>query len=240
MRPTVSNMMIAFVTPALAFGALSYPASRAIAQEPAFDAVPTTAAGFSLAFGYKLIDIGAQTYSHDTHPNDSFLPNANVPGSAGTTSLDGRISMAAIGARYTQPVSGPFYATFEVGLLVSYDVVDEKNANDTRPDSDASFIYSRAALGAYASAGLAYKFGRFSLGATAQVAAVEIENGWDRPGRYYSNSWIDDFQVDYYTTEYAWSVGPTFGYQFDDQLALEATVSFGDRVTGGLMLVWSF
>ena len=43
--------------------------------------------GFSALLSYKNVPL-KQTFSHNTAPSDAFLPNSDVPGSAGTTSLN--------------------------------------------------------------------------------------------------------------------------------------------------------
>lgn len=183
------------------------------------------------SFGYKLIDVGPHSYSHDTHPDDSFLPNASVPGSAGTTSIGGEFHMAALGVRLIQPLDESWRLDLEAGGLFTYQLERAKNANDSRPDASAAFVYSEAYFGAYVSAGVAYQLGRFSLGATAQLAAVDVMNGWDR---------FDHLQVDYHSTQFAWSVGPTIGFRLDQRLSVESTVAIGDRVTASLMVVWGY
>lgn len=44
--------------------------------------------GFRVLVGYQYIDLDVK-FTHNTHPADFFLPNASVPGSAGTTKLGG-------------------------------------------------------------------------------------------------------------------------------------------------------
>lgn len=205
--------------------------ATAFAQVEEYDYSKPIEAGFSLSLGYKLIDVGKLNYSHDTHPDDSSLPNAGVPGSAGDTSFNGVFHMAAVGVRYTQPITGQIHADFDTGMLFTYAFDKEKNANDSRPDSQASFVYSQAYLGVYLAAGVSYQFGRFSLGATAQVAAIEVDSGWDRMGK---------LQSQYSTTEFAFSIGPTVGFRLDERLSLEASMGIGDRATASIMAVWTF
>src|ERR1035441_4004442 len=76
----------------------------ALAQETPATLNPDTdtPSGFGLLLGYKSLPV-KQTFAHDTNPGDSFLPNANVPGSGGTTSLN-RAQYIDFGLRYETPL----------------------------------------------------------------------------------------------------------------------------------------
>src|SRR5437899_1833349 len=55
---------------------------------------------FRAFLGYKSLKLDDHQFSHDTHSDDSFLPNSNLPGSAGTTDVGGRLHFAAFGCGY--------------------------------------------------------------------------------------------------------------------------------------------
>lgn len=91
-------MRLPHIVPCLLF---LYAPAATLAQTPEEPAGPSA----SFIMGYTQFDLGRFTHAHDTHRDDSFLPNAGTPGSAGTTQIDGPVHMAAFGLRYTVPLS---------------------------------------------------------------------------------------------------------------------------------------
>lgn len=185
--------------------------------------------GFGLTAGYRAIQLGHTTYAHNTNPNDSFLPNANVPGSAGTTSLDGKtLSYGAIGFNYQHRLFSHLHGNIGIGGLFGGDARDDhQNANDPRPAANAAFIYSDASgYGGYAEAGLSYDVWRFSLGVEGTVSAVGIDNGWDR----YSSDQLE--RQKWYISPV---IGPRVGFQFGDGISLQAGFGIGEHAREGLI-----
>jgi hypothetical protein len=194
---------------------------RAQAQAPA--------AGFRWLVGYKYIDIDYD-FTHDTHPDDSFLPGAGVHGSAGKTHLNG-LHFAAIGVRYQASFSDSFSYNLDAGGLVGGDRDRHKNANDMRPDENAAFVYSDTKFGFFAATGLSYHIERFYVGAEAQLSGVYIESGWDR---------FDHDQKQDSKIQLLPSCGPKIGYQINDNWSIESTVQFGRATTFGVQVIWKF
>lgn len=186
--------------------------------------------GLALVVGYKLIDIGRTVIPHDTHPEETFLPDSGVPGSAGTTVLDGRLHCFAAGFRWNTPVLEHFSLHAEAGVLGTYERETSLSANDTRPDPTQ--IYTEVTVGGYFSAGAALHLDRFSVGVTVEAAVVETENGWRQAGQ--------GCEKDFSDMEWAVSVGPTVGVRLTEELSLETTVWIAERASGSVMLVWRF
>lgn len=191
--------------------------------------------GLELKFGYKSAVVEGTTFSHDTHPDDSFLPNSNVPGSAGTTSLDdGMLHFGTLGLGYHAPLMNERLSwNVDVGGMLGGDSDRRKNANDSRPDGNAAFVYSQARWGIYTEAGLAYHVKRFYFGANAQLVGIFVSSGWDRFGRQES---------EHVNLKLTPSAGPKVGYYFDEDrdIGVEGTVQLGEDVTFGVQLVWQF
>ena len=180
--------------------------------------------GFGLSLGVKSLRLQGTSFSHDTHKDDSFLPNASVPGSAGTTSLDGGgVYYASLGINYIEPlpaIAEGLLLRAEFGGLAGGQEDRHKNANDSRPDSHAAFVYSDSTWGLYGSIGLAYKVdGHFYFGADAEYNGVFISNGWERYGRKESEKTNLKSIV---------TAGPVIGYDFDKNFGIEAGAQFGN------------
>lgn len=180
--------------------------------------------GFRFLIGYKSMNFSEQSYSHDTHRDDWFLPDSGVPGSAGKTKVDGG-NFLAIGLGYQYKVSNPLLLTFDLGVLVGNEDDKRKNANDPRPNSEASFVYSEINWGMFATAEIQYNFDSFYVGMAGQLGVAFIESGWDRYG---SENRQD--------TKLKWvpSGGPSIGYWITKNLAVEGTIQFGQSVDFGI------
>lgn len=181
------------------------------------------------AAGYRLLQIDYK-FSHNTHPDDGFLPGSGVPGSAGTTELR-TLHFTLVGGSYRVPMSEPWVLVMDAGILAGPNVDRHKNANDSRGDANAAFVESAAILGSFVDVGVAYRLGRVQVGAQAQLNGVLIQSGWDRFG---------EFESDHNEFRAVPSIGPTIGIEISESLTLEASVQFGERVSGGLLIRWDF
>jgi len=130
-----------------------------------------------------------QARRHQNQPRHEFqemsgvLPNANVPGSAGTTSLDGHtLNAFEIGVRFQLPVSERVTCDIDLAYLAASNLRDDhQNANDPRPAANAAFIYTKVGFGGMG--GLAFTYharNGFSVGVAGEVASFVIDSGWDR------------------------------------------------------------
>ena len=199
--------------------------------------VDESKSGFSILVGYKLIDIDDYLFRHSTHPDDSFLQRAAQPGSAGTTVLK-NTNWALFGAGYLQKISASVL-TFDVGLLVGiapalrpgHSDSRKKNENDSRPDAQGAFIYSKPTYGLHGAVGFAYDVKRVSLGVEGQVSVVKLESGWDR---------FSDDEKEATATQTIPTIGPKFGVLLHAQTRLEGIVQIGRSVHFGVTLRHTF
>lgn len=187
--------------------------------------------GFKVFGGYRGVDIGQHVYAHDTHPDDSFLPGADVPGSAGKTEVGGLLHFGTVGLGYDFRLGRSWSAGFEVAVLLGGERDEDQNDNDDRRPAEGAFVYSESRVGVFAAAGLSYHLKRWSLGAQAAVAGVFVDHGWDRFGSDESEE--EDFVL-------APSGGPKLAYALNEHASVELTVQFGRSVTAGLQLVYRF
>ena len=221
-------------------------ACAAFAQEALAESDPDTGTpiGFGLLLGYKSVPI-QQTFAHNTHLEDSFLPNANVPGSAGTTSLN-RAQYIDFGLRYETPLANKskWSVNIDAGGLFAYssgdgadssgmNLHDRQNANDNRPAANAAFIYTDSNWGFDATIGLNYSFSKyFYAGVAGDFTGIYVDNGWDRYSNFQSQSakWV-----------LVPAGGPKLGLRITESTAVEGTVLFGKNGVGfNAGLVWHF
>lgn len=199
------------------------PASLAVAE--------TSSSGFQLEVGYKrvVIDHG---FAHDTHPDDSFLPGADTPGSAGTTRL-GTADYVSFGFRYQQLFTKSLYLNVDLGGLFGQNRDERQNDNDSRPESSGSFVYSNSEWGAYSAFGLSYYLvENLYAGAECQIAGVLVSDGWDRWGK----DERQDAEVIFLS-----SLGPKIGYVLNQSLGLEGTLQFqGGGIGCGVQAIIRF
>jgi hypothetical protein len=182
--------------------------------------------GFGFLLGYRAINI-RDTYAHDTHPDDFFLPNANVPGSAGTTTIDGTSSFALVGFRFQPaPIEQVWTLNFDAGALLGGQRDDHQNVNDPRPPSNGAFIYEEARFGMMFGTGASYNFHRLSLGLQAEVYGVFVDRGWDR----YSQDQSANTKLDW-----EFGIGPKVGFRFSEYFRAEAGVLFGGHQPTGIV-----
>jgi hypothetical protein len=179
--------------------------------------------GFGLSVGAKAFSLKNSSFSHNTHPDDAFLPNSNIPGSAGTTRLGGETYYATLGVNFAHPlpaISKSLSWRVEVGGLVGGQEDRHKNANDSRPDANAAFVYSDSTWGLYGSAGLVYHIGsHFYLGGDGEYNGVFISSGWDR---FSSKESVKTDLVSIFTG------GPVIGYDINKNFGVEAGAQLGN------------
>jgi hypothetical protein len=184
------------------------------------------------SIGYKSLSIDDQRFVHDTHPDDAFLPDSQVLGSAGATDVSGRLHFVSIGSGYEENVTDRFLLTFDFGGLIGGTRDDRQNANDARPAATGASVYSEARWGMFAALGLHYDIKYFRVGVEAQVAGVFVDSGWDRFG--------DDERV-HRKFETVPSAGPVIGYSFPGGYSrIEATVQIGHSIDYGVQSTWKF
>ncbi len=173
-----------------------------------------------VGFRHILLD---EDFSHNTHPNDSFLPNAGQSGSAGVTTLK-ETDWIVAGARYLHETDETVF-NLDLGALIGeHNEVKSKNANDNRADNIASFVYSKADMGIHSAIGYSWKKGRFILGGEAQFAVLFLESGWDR----FDNQEEQDTKYKFIPT-----AGPKLGIYLWDENLLEFTVQGGEAFSAG-------
>jgi hypothetical protein len=192
--------------------------------------------GFRLFSGLKTLNLGDQRFRHDTHPDDSFLPDSGVPGSAGETNARGTLFGTTLGGGYRQRLSDWFSLTLDMGVLLLENETRDRhqNDNDPRPASSGSFVYSEAVAGFvwYASTALSLHIGKFQAGIEAQIAGgVRIEHGWDRFRSHQSQ------RSDY---EYFRSAGPRIGWASTEFPLVEGTVQFNHGASFEIRIVLIF
>jgi len=201
------------------------------------DETTTKKSGFGFLVGYTFIDIDDHTFHHDTHPDDAFLPRANQPGSAGTTILKST-NWALAGVGYQRQLSR-WSLTFDSGLLIGIDTDRrpghsdhrKKNENDSRPDEQGAFIYSKPTLGLRTAVGFTYDFNKVSFGVAGQLSVVRIESGWDRFGE-------DAKQGS--DTQTVPTIGPKIGVWFGPRTRIEGSVQIGRAVSFAVALRHAF
>jgi hypothetical protein len=179
--------------------------------------------------GFKALNLGDQRFWHNTHPGDSFLPDSDVPGSAGVTDVGGMQFCITLGGEYQKYLSDSFSLTLGMGIMYGGDSDRHQNDNDPRPASSGSFVYSETDFGWCVSTALSWHAGKFYAGVEAQLASVRIESGWDRFGHY------ERQRGDY---KYFISAGPRIGWAFTKSLLVEGTVQFDRGAAFGIKIIW--
>ncbi len=180
--------------------------------------------------GYRYIDVNYQ-YEHDTHPDDSYLPNSNRPGSAGTTEITGS-SWFFIGGRFQTLLGEKLSGSLNAGLLLGGDEDKQKNSNSLNNGKDDLYVYSRSSYGTSMAVALNYQASsRIRCGVEGQVTAVKVENGYHRWGSY-----------DERFSEWSFfpSIGPRVDFEINDKFALETSYHFGDNSQTAFALSYTF
>ena len=186
--------------------------------------------GFHAFIGYRQVDVGEYHFVHDTHPDDSFLPAANKPGSAGTTKL-GTLHFISFGAGYDRTVGRHWSVNLDVGGLGGPNRDEHQNDNDYRDPAMGAFVFSKANWGIFAAVGVNYHIQRLYLGAEAQVGGVWLQSGWDR---------YNEDETEHVEFRSFASGGPKIGVRLSEAISLEATAQFGRSARFGLSLKRTF
>ena len=204
-------------------------ASVLVTLKPAISHAQDVTSGVRVIVGYEYLGLH-ESYAHNTNPADNFLPNANVPGSAGTTTLNSG-SFFKVGIGYEVGIAPATSISLDAGLLAGNSRSQQQNANDSRPAANAAFVYSDASLGFFVEAAVLRHVNKFYWGLSAQLAGVSVDNGWNRFGSDQTQSKV----IAMYP-----SVGPKIGYAFTDNVAAELTVQYGRNVTAAAGLAFKF
>jgi hypothetical protein len=125
-------------------------------------------------------------YAHDTDPGDSFLPNAHVHGSAGTTKLTGENHYWDIGLYYRRRISSNWMWDVNIGYMRLDKKGDgRRNANWIHSPYPSSFIYEQSSpWGTVGGAEVEYRLNKFlSIGLKTQAICLEIDSGSVRADR---------------------------------------------------------
>jgi hypothetical protein len=185
---------------------------------------------YGFLFGYRGYTFEEQTFTHNTHPDDAFLPNSGTPGSAGTTKLGGGLtSFIALGIQYEKPVIiENLMLSINLGGLFGGERDQQQNSNDSRPVANGAFIYSEREFGAFGGLGLSYFLGQFYFGGEVSLVGVYESHGWNRYG--------EDEAVESGMEWYP-SFGPKIGYRFTNEIGFEAGVQFGEVPNASLSIL---
>ncbi len=141
--------------------------------------------GFNFTASGELINLPAFTHAHLTHRGDSFLPNSQASGSAGTTSVGGSWEpFCAIGVEYQRPLIADKLQLSVAGSLMLSDERDQvQNKNDSRPASESAYVFSSAECGGNAQVGLLYNLApSIGVGVVGQLTVISERYGWNRFG----------------------------------------------------------
>jgi hypothetical protein len=190
--------------------------------------------GLGIIFGVKTVNIGREViFSHDTYYKDDFLPNYNIPGSAGKTSVGPDLEYSYYGVGYQRPLSDRILLNASLGVLKDFGTNRERhrNDNDTRLYPYASFVYSDANIGGFSSVGLSYNLKHFFVGAEVEYNVIKLTHGLDRYDK-------DHLQGE----EFLWifSGGPRIGYYLFKNLSIEASYHAGKYPSCNAMIHWWF
>ena len=179
--------------------------------------------------GYRYIDVDYQ-YDHDTHPDDSYLPNSQLPGSAGTTEIGGS-SWFFIGGRYQMLLGEKLSGSLNGGLLLGGDEDKQLNSNSLKGQDDL-YVYSRSSYGTSMAVALDYQAGsRIRCGVEGQLTGMKMENGYHRWGSYDERS-----------SEWSFfpSIGPRVALELNENFVVETSYHFGDHSQTAFSLSYIF
>ena len=194
-----------------------------------------TQSGFGFSLGERTLRLTGTTFSHNTYPADYFLPNASIPGSAGTTTLNGENYFATIGINYAHPIesiSRSLSWRTEFGALIGYNEDQHENANDHRPPANGAFVYSDAIWGGYGQWGITYHLGNhLYVGLDVEGDVVFLDNGWNRYSTKTTQKMNEDWIV---------AGGPALGYDFNNQYGIEVNGRLGNAWSIGGKFNWKF
>ncbi len=190
--------------------------------------------GVTLGYqGYSAISDAGLSCVHNTHPNDYFLPNAGVAGSAGKTDISKKfLSFGALGVRCQQEFVKDVAWNFEIGGLFGYNKDRKQNINDSRPAANGAFIYTEADFGMYMNIGCSlYLTQNLYIGVDGKLTGIYADSGWDRFGSEESAK-----------TKMIWlpAICPKAGWRFGDSCSMEFTAILGKTMGGSVCWVFSF
>ncbi|MBL9168798.1 MAG: hypothetical protein JNN07_13755 [Verrucomicrobiales bacterium] len=169
-------------------------------------------------FGYRYVSGIDYTHSHDTHPDDRWLQNGNLPGSAGTTHVsEAHVVQFGLGRDFSLPQNFVAWSSLDLGVGVNMD--KRQNANDPRPPATGAFVFSWPLWLADVGLGVGYNLGRVRVGAEARGGGLLILSGYDR----YSS-------LDVQAAKWQWTygLGPTVSVRVSDRIDLEGRALFGN------------
>ena len=141
--------------------------------------------GFNFITGIEVIDLPTFERPHPTHRDDSFLPNSQVSGSAGKTSVGGSWEpFCAIGVEYQRPLIADKLQLSTTGAVFFGKELDKRqNANDPRPADESAQVFSSAEYGGIGQVGLLYDLApSIGVGLVGQVTVISERYGWNRFG----------------------------------------------------------
>ena len=188
---------------------------------------------FRFFIGYKFLNLGKYSFSHDTHKDDWFLPNSDVPGSAGITELSLRhFAIGSLG--FQTPLSRSFSFASDLGILGGTPRDRHANINDERPPANQAFVYSKISISMFITADLLYHIKRFYIGAETQLAFISVESGWDRYSHDQTQKRFNYFPL---------SLGPKVGFTIPGnnggRFIIEGTVLLWHTKSFGIQLGFS-
>ena len=144
---------------------------------------------------------------------------------------------AELGLNYAHPIpaiSKRLSWKVELNVLAGGGSDDHQNANDPRPASEGSFLYTACYGGVKPDLGATYHLDdHFYIGADVGCYIMYIDHGWDR-----YNSW--ESQTAKIGTFFA--AGVTLGYDFNKSYGFELTAEISDKLINvfGAVLKYKF
>lgn len=182
------------------------------------------------SIGYRYLSGLDYTYSHDTHPDDRWLPNGDVPGSAGTTEVS-EVHIIQLGVGRDFRLSGPWVGWSSLNIGFGVNMEDHQNDNDYRDPAHGAFVFSWPLLLTDVGAGVGYDFGPVLVGAEVRGGGLLILSGYDR----YSQ--LDTQATDW---EWLWGGGPKVSVRVSDDFRIEGRALFGNATSVSLDLGYRF
>ncbi|NTU53536.1 MAG: hypothetical protein HGA97_07535 [Chlorobiaceae bacterium] len=190
--------------------------------------------GYGIISGFKTVNLGREViFSHDTYYADNFLPNYNVPGSAGTTSVGPDLEFAFYGFGFHRPLSEHVLLNAGFGVMKDFGTNRDRHRNDNDPRvfPYACFVYSDSNVGGFSSMGLSYYMKRFYVGADVEFDVIKITHALDRFDRDHTQK--DDILKNI-------SGGPKIGYYVFNNLSLEGSALLGKYPSYNVVMHWWF
>lgn len=180
--------------------------------------------------GYRYISGIDYKYSHDTHPDDRWLPNGTVPGSAGSTHVsEAHVVQFGLGRDFALPHHFLAWSSLDLGFGVNMD--DHQNDNDPRDPAQGAFVFSWPLFMADVGVGVGYEIGPVLVGGEVRGGGLLILSGYDR----YS-------QLDPQSADWEWmgGAGPKVSVRLSDSVRVEARLLFGNVNSATLQISGHF